>query len=141
MPSQIVSAIGEALQLSFAGQSHPTSHLLSELRERHILLILDNFEHLLAGVELLSTILEHTPHLTLLVTSRERLNLQTEWLFDVHGLALPPEDPHGSAAPQSPGDVADYSAIQLFVQRAMQVQPRLSLSEEKLTMIVRICQH
>src|SRR5262249_51314030 len=76
-----------------------------------------------------------------LVTSRERLNLQAEWLFDVHGLALPPEDPHGSAAPQSLGDVADYSAIQLFVQRAMQVQPRLSLSEEDLTTIVRICQH
>src|SRR5262249_8375234 len=53
----------------------------------------------------------------------------------------PSEDPHGSAAPHSLADLADYSAVQLFVQGATQVQPRLSLSQEALTTIVRICQH
>jgi predicted ATPase len=71
------------------------------------------------------------------VTSRERLNLQAEWLFDVDGLAFPPEDPHGAAAPHSLADLADYSAVQPFVQRATQVQPRLSLSESDLTAICR----
>ncbi|HEU5102990.1 MAG TPA: AAA family ATPase, partial [Roseiflexaceae bacterium] len=140
-PNQIISTIGDTLGLSFAGHSDPIADLLGNLRERHILLVLDNFEHLLAGADLLLAMLERAPHLTLLVTSRERLNLQAEWLFDVDGLAFPPEDPHGSAAPQSLADLADYSAAQLFVQRAMQVQPRLSLSEEPLTTIVRICQH
>jgi DNA-binding XRE family transcriptional regulator len=50
LPSQIASAIGEALRLSFVGQSDATSHLFSELRERRILLVLDNFEHLLEGM-------------------------------------------------------------------------------------------
>src|SRR5262245_33538357 len=106
-----------------------------------MLLILDNFEHLLSGADLLLAILERAPHITLLLTSRERLNLQAEWLFDVDGLAFPSEDPHGAAAPHSLADLADYSAVQLFVQRATQVQPRLSLSESALTAIVHICQH
>jgi len=140
-PNQIVSAIGESLQLDFAGQADLTAHLLSELGKLHMLLILDNFEHLLNGADLVSAILERAPHLTLLVTSRERLNLQAEWLFDVDGLAFPPEDPQGSAAPQSLADLADYSAVQLFVQRAAQVQPRLSRSASALTPIVQICRH
>jgi len=140
-PNQIVSAIGERLQLDFTGQADLTAHLLRELGKRHMLLLLDNFEHLLAGADLLAAILERAPHLTLLLTSRERLNLQAEWLFEVDGLAFPPEDPHGSAAPQSLADLADYSGVQLFVQRAMQVQPRLPLSDSALTTIVRICQH
>ena len=140
-PNQIVSAIGDALNLSFAGQPDPTAYLLGYLRARHMLLLLDNFEHLLDGSDLLSDILQGAPHLTLVVTSRERLNLQAEWLFDVDGLAFPSKDPHGSAAPQSLADLANYSAVQLFVQRATQVQPRLSLSESALTTIVRLCQH
>src|SRR5262249_20687434 len=72
--NQIVSTIGHTLGLSFAGPSAPTAELLGYLRERHMLLALDNFEHLLAGADLLSAMLERAPHLTLLLTSRERLN-------------------------------------------------------------------
>ena len=140
-PNQIVSAIGDTLNLSFAGQSTPTAYLLNYLRKRHMLLILDNFEHLLAGADLLPALLERAPHITLLVTSRERLNLQAEWLYDVDGLAFPSEDPHASAAPQSLADLADYGAVQLFVQRATQVKPRLALDEATLTTSMRICQH
>jgi len=69
------------------------------------------------------------------------LNLQAEWRFDVDGLAFPSEESHGSAAPQSLADLADYSAVQLFVQRARQVQPDVALDEATLTTIVQICQH
>jgi predicted ATPase/transcriptional regulator with XRE-family HTH domain len=140
-PNQIVSTITDTLGLSFAGHSDATADLLGYLRERQMLLVLDNFEHLLAGADLLSAILERAPHITVLVTSQERLDLQAERLFDVDGLACPSEDPHGLATPHSLADLADYSAVQLFVQRATQVQPRLSLSESALTTIVRICQH
>ncbi len=99
-PSQIVSAIGTALSLSFVGQPNPTAHLLGYLRERHMLLVLDNFEHLLADIDLVATLVAHAPQVTILVTSRERLNLQTEWLFDVDGLAYPPEDQPESATAQ-----------------------------------------
>jgi predicted ATPase len=140
-PNQIVSAIGDTLGLSFVDQPDPTAHLLGELRERHMLLILDNFEHLLDGADLVSDMLAHAPHLTVLVTSRERLNLQAEWLLDVDGLAYPSNDPHEAAVPQRLADLTAYSAVQLFVQRARQVQPGLHLSFPTLTTIVRICQH
>ena len=140
-PNQIVSAIGDTLSLSFAGQPDATAHLLGYLRDRHMLLLLDNFEHLLAGADLVNDILTRAPRITILITSRERLNLQAEWLFDVDGLAYPPEDPHGSVAPQSLADVTGYSAVQLFIQRATQVQSGLPLPESTLATIVRICQH
>ncbi|MFL5803470.1 MAG: tetratricopeptide repeat protein, partial [Roseiflexaceae bacterium] len=140
-PNQIVSTIGAALSLSFVGQPNPTAHLLGYLRERHMLLVLDNFEHLLADIDLVAALVAHAPQVTILVTSRERLNLQTEWLFDVGGLAYPPEDQPESATAQRLADATSYSAVQLFVQRARQVQPELALSESTLTTIVRICQH
>jgi len=148
-PDQIVSAIGESLQLDFASQPDPTAHLLGYLRERHMLLVLDNFEHLLdpglsrdeGGADLVAAILAHAPHLTLVVTSRERLNLQAEWLFDIDGLAYPHQDTYASSAPHPLTDLTEYSAVQLFVQRARQVQPELALDEATLTTIVQICQH
>lgn len=140
-PSQIVSAIGEALRLSFGGQADPTAHLLTELRERHTLLVLDNFEHLLEGADLVPALLAHAPQLKVVVTSRERLNLQAEWLFNVDGLGFPHQQPHAPAASQSLATLTEYSAVALFIQRARQVQPALRLDEETLTTIVQICQH
>jgi len=87
--NQIVAAIGNVLTLSFAGQGDPTAHLLGYLRTRHMLLLLDNFEHLLAGADLVYAILQRAPNVTILVTSRERLNLQAEWLFNVEALSYP----------------------------------------------------
>jgi predicted ATPase/transcriptional regulator with XRE-family HTH domain len=140
-PNQIVSAIGAALDHSFAGQPDPIPHLLGYLRERHILLLLDDFEHLLEGADLVSEMLQAASQLTILVTSRARLNLQAEWLFNVEGLSYPPDDWPGQGASRRPADLADYGAVQLFIQRARQVQPGLPLPEAVLTTIVRICQH
>jgi predicted ATPase len=140
MPNQIISAIGEALRLSFVGHSDPTSHLLNELRERHMLLVLDSFEHLLAGADVVSDMLAHAPQVRAVVTSRERLNLQAEWLFDVDGLAYPDRQPHVQATPQRLATLTEYSAVELFVQRARQVQPDLALDDAALTTIVQICQ-
>jgi predicted ATPase/transcriptional regulator with XRE-family HTH domain len=140
-PNQIASAIGDALCLSFAGQPNPTAHLLDYLRERRMLLLLDDFEHLLEGAALISSMLEAAPHLSLLVTSRARLNLQAEWLFDVEGLSYPPGDWPDPGASRSLADVTEYGAVQLFVQRATQVQPEFPLQEATLTTIAQICQH
>jgi predicted ATPase len=137
-PNQIVSVIGSSLNLSFSGQGDPREQLLTYLRKRHTLLLLDNFEHLLEGCELVSELLSSAPRLSILVTSRERLNLSAEWLFDVGGLSYPSGDQSSLGAPK---DVADYSAVQLFIQRATQMQPLFPLSEATLGIIVRICQH
>lgn len=143
-PDQIVAALGDALNLSLAGAaptpSDPTTHLLGYLRDRQLLLLLDDFEHLLEGADLVSDLLAHAPEVTILITSRARLNLQAEWLFDVEGLAYPTVDLPGAVASLTVTDLASYSAVQLFVQRALQLQPGLSQSETTLSAIGRICQ-
>jgi WD40 repeat protein/predicted ATPase len=139
--SQIVTAIGDTLHLDFGAQPDPTAHLLGYLRTRHMLLVLDSFEHLLDGADLVADILAHAPQLTLLITSRERLDLHAEWVFDVEGLAYPHQEPPASGARQRLAALNDYSAVQLFVQRATQVQPGLVLDEATLTTIARICEH
>src|SRR5262249_15266055 len=112
-PNQIVSAIGDTLNLAFAGQSDPTAYLLKYLRKRYMLLVLDSFEHLLEGADLAYDILQRAPHVSILVTSRERLNLQAEWLFDVEGL-LPARRPARvgrSAKPGGYGELQCRAAI------------------------------
>lgn len=136
--NQIVSAISDALRFNFGGQTDPLKYLLSYLRERHLLLVLDNFEHLLNDAELVNDILQHAPNVTILVTSRSRLNLQSEWLFDVEGLAYPSADI--SVTLQTLAYLAEYSAVQLFVQRATQVQPHFSLSKLTMKSIVPMSQ-
>jgi len=133
---QMIAAIGDALGLALMGATDPVTHLLGELRERHMLLILDNFEHFLAGADLVSELLAYAPHISVLATSRERLNLQAEWLFNVGGLAYPSEDLDDSAS----SALANYSAVQLFVQRANQVQP-MPLDDAALRTIAHICRY
>lgn len=134
---QLALAIGDALNLSFVGQAKPVSYLLAELRERHLLLILDNFEHLLAGITLVNEIISNAPQITVLVTSRERLRLRAEWLFEVGGLAYPTEI---QSEPQA-AEAVQYSAVQLFIGRVRQIQPRLPLAALALSSIVQICQY
>ncbi len=133
-PAQIVTAIGSAFNLSFAGHSDPTAHLLEHLHEQQVLLVLDNFEHVLEGSDLVHNILQHAPYVTVLLTSRVRLNLQAEWLFDVEGLSYPLNDA------QSLTDLTHYTAVKLFLQRATQVQLTFQATESTLMSIVRICQ-
>jgi predicted ATPase/transcriptional regulator with XRE-family HTH domain len=136
--SQIVSAIGDALAPSFLGRVDSAEALLGYLRERQMLIVLDNFEHLLEGANLVHDILQSAPQVKLLITSRERLNLRLEWLFDVVGLAYPSIDVPRLGESQSATFLTQYSAVQLFVQRATQIQPQFALSEANLTTIARI---
>jgi predicted ATPase/DNA-binding SARP family transcriptional activator len=128
----LAAAILTALGVSLQGQPSPLEQLLAYLREREMLLVLDNFEQLLDGLDVLTRLLQHAPQLTLLVTSRERLALQAEWLFDLEGLSYPI------------GELTDansaYGAIELFVQRARQVQRQFTLTEDNTRAVARICQ-
>ena len=137
-PEFIVPAIAEALNFNFAGAAEPKDQLLTYLREKNLLLVVDNFEHLLAGAELLSEVLHAAPRITLLVTSRERLNLQEEWSNEVGGMTFPrpgeivPGDDSAALAP--------YSALRLFLQRARQAKASFSLTSADMPYVVRICE-
>ena len=95
--------------------------LVRFLSQKQILLVLDNFEHLLEGVNILTDILEADPAVKFLATSRERLNVQEEWVLPIDGLRFPDV--------KSNEPLENYSAVQLFAQRARQVQANFSLSD------------
>ena len=127
----LIFAIGGALDFSFYGQGIPVAQLIDYLHEKTLLLVLDNFEHLLDGAPLLVDLLDGAPRLKLLVTSRERLNLQEEWVMPIEGM----DYPH-AAEDES---LENYAAVRLFVQRARRVRASFSLSQEQAG-VLRICQ-
>ena len=125
-----IPAIVDALGLSLSDRQPPQTQLLAYLQERQMLLVLDNFEHLLPGGDLLVEMLQTAVGLKLLITSREALNLYEEWLLPVEGLAVPP-----------PNDVANsdqFDAVALFAQRARRRDLRFALAGQE-TAVSDIC--
>jgi predicted ATPase/DNA-binding CsgD family transcriptional regulator len=132
-PDLIVPALAEAIGLEFTAGTEPKEQMLDYLSRNSMLLLLDNFEHLLDAAPLVSDILTAAPSVKLLVTSRERLNLVEEWSFEVQGLNFPIS---ASAA----AVLETYSAVQLFVQRARRSQSDFSLTDTRKPAVIRICQ-
>ncbi|HXV43167.1 MAG TPA: BTAD domain-containing putative transcriptional regulator, partial [Anaerolineae bacterium] len=134
-----VITIAKALNYTFSAPQPPRDLLLNHLAGQEMLLVLDNFEPLLAGrqeetgaaVQLLIDLLQRAPHLKFLITSRERLGLKAEWVLDVPGLAYP-----SSGGMEG---IANYPAIQVFVHNARQLKPDFDLTSE-VGAVSRICQ-
>jgi predicted ATPase/DNA-binding CsgD family transcriptional regulator len=126
---KIPQAIVDALDLELIEGKHPKAELLAYLHDREILLVLDNFEHLMSGSDLLTELLAAAPQVKLLITSRERLHLQEEWVFDVTGLALPEGEDSAS--------VEKSSACQLFLECVRRTGYTLQTND--VVPIVRIC--
>lgn len=131
----IVTRIADELELEIDTHSSdldPKTQLLDFLRQRNLLLVLDNFEHLVEGAPLLNEMLAVSPGLNLLVTSRERLNLQDEWTFEVPGLTYPQ---NGNLE-----GMENFSAVQLFIERARHADPHFGFEEGNRKAIKCICQ-
>ncbi|HVU10097.1 MAG TPA: tetratricopeptide repeat protein [Phototrophicaceae bacterium] len=125
-PDFLVQTLATTLNISFQNTKEPEQELFNYLRDRELLLVLDNFEHLLDAGEFVSRILTHSSDLKILTTSRERLNLQEECLYPVGSMALE-------------GSSSLSSAAQLFVQSAQRVQPGFAPADH-LPAIYRICE-
>jgi predicted ATPase/DNA-binding XRE family transcriptional regulator len=130
-PDEFVFAIGNVLEFSFDGQQAPIVQLINYVRDKRLLLVLDGFEHLLGAVPLLVNLLAGAPQLKLVITSRERLNLQGEWALLIEGMDYPRGTDHDH--------FERYSAVQLFVQAARQSQPGFSLTSDAPG-VLHICQ-
>ena len=126
----IVPTIAEQLGLTLEGSTDLREQLIDYLVGQKLLLILDNFEHLLGHSSLLEEILLKAPQLDILVTSREALQQKSEWLFDLTGLHYPAK--HEKAT-------ASFEAIDLFIQRASRVSSQFVITEEALEAIAEIC--
>jgi predicted ATPase len=134
----IVPAMATALNLTFYGQREPKEQLLDYLRSKKLLIVADNFEHLLGKSHLFTEIISQAPEVSLLVTSRERLNLQEEWSYDVQGLSFPV----GLAAEEveATQGLETYSSLKLFLQRASRATASFTPTPEETADIIRICQ-
>jgi len=128
-PELLATAVADAIGLALHGAEEPSTQLLHYLQDKELLLLLDNFEHLLAAAAWLSQLLRAAPGVTLLVTSRERLDLQGEWLVNLGGLDLPGD---GAAIERS-------GCGQLWLQSARRAQTGYMLADEERPCVARIC--
>jgi predicted ATPase len=136
-PGLMASAIIQALGIREAGGQSPLEMLKKNLRDSSrepILLLLDNFEHLMQAAPVVAELLATAPNLKILVTSRAALHVYGEHEFPVPPLALP-----DSKSTHSLKVLSQCPAIALFVQRAAAAKPEFELNAENARAVTEIC--
>jgi len=132
-PSMILPSLAALLDLTPAEHA-PLLTLARSLQARQLLLVIDNCEHLLDDIALISeTLLRHAPDLHILTTSREALRAEGEYVQRLEPLACPPATGNRAQA-------LGYPALQLLIERAMSHQDSFALSEAELPLAIDICQ-
>ncbi len=130
--NDIIQTIAEALNFPLATHEDPQIQLIRYLKKREILLVMDNFEHLMEAVPIVSQILQAAPPVKILATSREKLNLQSETNLNISGMDIPKE--FNSQDPER------NDAIALFLQSARKLNPSFNPAPDELLQIRSICQ-
>jgi len=133
-PDLIVTTIAQVLGIKEVGGQSPLASLKEYLRDRQMLLVLDNFEQIVIAAPLVAELLEVARNLNILVTSRMRLSLYGEREFAVPPLIFP----HQSRLP-SLEHVMRYEAVRLFVERAQTVEVEFVITAENAQAVVEIC--
>ena len=130
-PELVAPAIVEALHLE-AGSAPPRDRLLQHFRDQQALLVMDNFEQVLAAATLVADLIRASPGLKVIVSSRGPLRISGEQEMPVPPLALP--DPGASAE-----RVSQYEAVRLFIERAVAVKPGFAVTNENAPAVAEIC--
>jgi predicted ATPase/transcriptional regulator with XRE-family HTH domain len=136
-PALVASAIAAALDISDRGGRSLSELLVDSIRDRRLLLVLDNFEHVAPAAVLVADLLAGCPGLAILATSRERLHLRGEREVPVAPLALPA--PRAAEQPLSLVWLANVAAVRLFIERAEEADVDFSLTEENATAVAELC--
>ena len=131
-PDLVLPAIAQAVGARESSEHSVLDALKEFLSDKTVLLILDNFEHVISAAPALSEILMSCPHLKVMVTSRSALNLRIEHEFQVPALEL-------STTSISATEAIRSEAVALFVDRAQSANPRFELTDENAAAIVEIC--
>jgi predicted ATPase/class 3 adenylate cyclase len=131
-PDAAFEAILRDLGLSGSREGPPLQSLKVKLKDRNLLLVLDNFEQVTDAAVGVAELLQNCPELEVVATSREALRLRGEHIFPVPPLSLP--DPRDRASV-----IAGSEAVSLFVERARSVNPGFALTEENAAAIAEIC--
>ena len=129
----VAAAVAAGLRLTTSA-GRLSADLVSYLRGRRLLLVLDNFEHVVGAAGLLAELLAVAPGVVVLVTSRVVLRLRGEHEFAVPPLPVPPAGADGDA-----GDARAYASVSLFVERAHAAAPGFAMNSENAEAIAEIC--
>jgi predicted ATPase/DNA-binding XRE family transcriptional regulator len=130
----VVPTIVRSLELREAKGQHPRQTLHAYLRDKRLLLLLDNFEHLMEAAPEVEDLIEACPNLTVLATSRAPLRIRSEREYPVAPLALPP-----STLSPTAGEVAASPSGKLFLERARAASPDFRLEEANAAAVAAIC--
>lgn len=133
-PALVVNTFANLFRVNPNSDEPLLDTLKGYLHNEQLLIIVDNFEHLLEAAPIISEILEAAPDVKILTTSRERLNLYGEQEFPVQSLALPDLQSNDDSK-----TLLQYEAIDLFIQRARSALPKFSLDEEQIKAVAKIC--
>lgn len=132
--TSVPAAVATALGVAWLATQDPLDAVAADLATRHMLIVLDNCEHVIAAcVELVDRLLRSCPHVRFLATSREQLGLYGELSWRVPSLPTPP------ANAVEPSTIAAHAAVQLFVDRARQVRPNFQLTASTAPLVAEIC--
>ncbi|HSJ44440.1 MAG TPA: NB-ARC domain-containing protein [Euzebyales bacterium] len=122
-PRAVADVVADAVDVTVTGHTRAVAAVAEAVADKRALLILDNVEHVIDGATVVSDLIDETPHLRVLATSRERLRLNGEQVYDVEPLGLEPDGP----------------AVELFVDRARSVRSDVDLGPAQRDAIVEIC--
>jgi predicted ATPase len=131
--NQFVSRVAQQLEVREGGRPL-LENLKDYLRDKHMLLVLDNFEQLISAAPTIAELLSTAHQLKILVTSRVTLNLHGERDFPVPPLELPQIETELRA-----GDLVSNESILLFVERAQAVHPNFKLTDDNASAVAEIC--
>ncbi|MBA3378338.1 MAG: AAA family ATPase, partial [Chloroflexia bacterium] len=130
-PELVAPTIAHALGMRESGDRPIEYRLVDAMRDRHLLLLIDNFEQVMAAAPLVSHLLARCPLIRVLTTSREALRLSGEWVIAVAPLALPSPD-------RLPDLPLESEAVRLFVERAQAVRADFALTAANAACVIEI---
>ena len=130
-----LQAIVRALAVTLPGHEELRAALIEQLRGRQLLLVLDNFEQVMAAADDVARLVQQSSQLKVLVTSREALRVRGEQLVPIAPLSLP----DGDLARATANEALRYEAVRLFVSRVREVEPSFLLTDENVPVVLEIC--
>jgi predicted ATPase/DNA-binding CsgD family transcriptional regulator len=133
-PGKVATTVVTSLDVGDSGADDPMLVLRRALSHRERLLVLDNFEQVLGAAPIASELIATCPRLRVLVTSRARLNVRPERVFELAALPLPPDPPAIDVE-----RAAEFACVQLFCERAEAIRPDFRLDDDNLAPIVAVC--
>jgi predicted ATPase/transcriptional regulator with XRE-family HTH domain len=138
-PAHVAPAIVQTLGFTEAERKPSVERLKEGIAEKHLLLVLDNLEHVIEhAASIVSDLLAACPHLKILATSREALRVPGEWLYPVPVLNVPTVSQLQSIGIN---EISKYPALKLFTERARAVRPDFELNAGNIRAVAMICAH